>query len=297
MLGYMLVLFFVLPEEKHAGLLILPLPVLSAEALAFLIGLGDPARRAILAGGFTTKRVIVGTSLGVVALGLWTVAGMAAQKESRVRRESQVAQARNLADQASWQENEGDPLRQEWRREGEARKEAVAILAWVEADTSGVRLACREGTYWNPKPLVQYHDSPSRLFTTWHRIPDGEPCLFVVTLPGQASLGDERGDEVRLEVLGKGRILKTARLVIKQGEAQGNMPWLRTLVAAGEDPAGSPRLRSFSMSGITMHRLKTRDLYLGLELQEQALYDSVKWRPNLYQEDKKKDQAESENAP
>ena len=170
-------------------------------------------------------------------------------------------------------------------------------MAWVQADESGVRLACREGTFGHPKPLVQYHDSPSRLFTTWHRVPDGEPSLFVNTLPGQALFGDERGDIVRLEILGNGKILRTALLELSNAPEGDKLSWLRTLVTMGENQPGSPRLRSYSMSGATMHRLKIRDLYLGLELEEQALYDAVKWRHNLHEEDRKQDNRENDDSP
>jgi hypothetical protein len=46
-----------------------------------------------------------------------------------------------------------------------------------------------------------------------------------------------------------------------------------------------------------MHRLKIRDLYLGLELEEQALYDAVKWRHNLHEEDRKQDNRENDDSP
>jgi len=75
------------------------------------------------------------------------------------------------------------------------------------------------------------------------------------------------------------------------------LSWLRTLVTMGENQPGSPRLRSYSMSGATMHRLKIRDLYLGLELEEQALYDAVKWRHNLHEEDRKQDNRENDDSP
>ena len=295
--GYVLVLFFVLPEEKHAGLLLIPMAVLAAEAFSFLVGLGDPVRRVILGSGFTYQRVAVYGAALLVILGGWQGATAWVEKVSQQAREKQREQAFDLARQAEWLVNEGDPIRKEWIREGESTRKAVAILAWVQADQSGVRVACREGTYGHPKPLVQYHDSPSRLFTTWHRVPDGEPSLFVVTLPGHGLFGDERGDIVRLDVIGKGKIVRTARLELETGPGHPSLPWLRTLVSADERQPGSPRLRSFSMSGATMHRLKVRDVYLGLELEEQALYDAVKWRGNLHEEDKRKKDNETEEVP
>ena len=295
--GYVLILFFVLPEEKHAGPLLIPMAVLAAEACAFLAGLGDPVRRAVLAAGFTRGRVACYAVAVLVVVGGWRGATAWVEKVALDAREKQRQEALGLAGRAEWLENEGDPIRQEWVREGAETRKAVALLAWVRADQSGVRLACREGTYGHPKALVQYHDSPSRLFTTWHRVPDGEPSLFVVTLPGHGLFGDERGDIARLEVIGKGKILRTARLELKTGPGEDPLPWLRTLVTPGEKQAGSPRLRSFSMSGATMHRLKVRDVYLGLELEEQALYDAVKWRANLHVEDKRKDSREAEESP
>ena len=295
--GYMLILFFVLPEEKHAGPLLLPMAILTAEALAFLLGLGDPVRLGVLASEFTVRRI---TTMGLVVIGLvvvWQLVSIKAVEISTNARRLQVGKAYDLAEKADWETNSGDPVRQEWIREGELRKKAVAILAWVQADESGVRLACREGTFGHPKPLVQYHDSPSRLFTTWHRVPDGEPSLFVITLPGQALFGDERGDIVRLEILGNGKILRTALLELSNAPEGDKLSWLRTLVTMGENQPGSPRLRSYSMSGATMHRLKIRDLYLGLELEEQALYDAVKWRHNLHEEDRKQDNRENDDSP
>ncbi len=121
--------------------------------------------------------------------------------------------------------------------------------------------------------------------------------MFVVTVPGHALIGDERGDILRRDVIGKGRILKTARLELDTGAGKESLPWLRTLVTPGENQTGSPRLRSFSMSGATMHRLKIRDLYLGLELEEQALYDAVKWQGNLHEQDKRKNLREADDSP
>lgn len=297
LLGYVLILFFVLPEEKHAGPLLVPMALLAAESCAFLVGLADPSSRAQLAGGFTRKRLILYVTASLVILVGWKGATALADSVSQNARERQRRQAVALAERAPWLENTGDPIRQEWIREGDARKKAVAILAWVQAEQGGVRLACREGTFGHHRPLVQYHDSPSRLFTTWHRVPDGDPSLFVVTVPGHALFGDERGDILRLDVIGKGRILRTARLDLDTGPGKESLPWLRTLVTPGEKQAGSPRLRSFSMSGATMHRLKVRDLYLGLELEEQALYDAVKWQGNLHEEDKRNNLREPDDSP
>ncbi len=282
-LGYVALLFLVLPEQKHAGLLVLPQAVLAAEFLAFLASLFNPLTMAVLASGFTARRFGLYASAAMVLAIFWTGLLAWSTRLGRAYRLDQVEQVMELAERADWQENLGHKRIQEWNRSRADCFKPVAILAWIQAEESGVRLACREGTHQDPQPLIQYHDGPSKLFTTWHRLPEGDPCYFVVTLPGQGAMGDPRPDVVRLEVLGKGKILSTARLEL--GGDSGPVPWLRTVVSPEENQPGSPLLRSFSMSGLTVHRPLLYNMYLGLELDEQARFDGIRFRANPMEKD------------
>lgn len=258
--GYIAVLFLVLPEFKHAGLLVLPMCVLGAAGLGQLVRLLATEGRAAMWAAMPTRWIRFTAGASALALVAWMVLIPVTWMMSRAARAETVETVNHLAAKANWQANEGDPFTKELRRRGDELRVPEIWLLEVEAEESGVRLACRQAHHDADPPLVQYYQSPSTLFQTWHRIPRGEPCLFALSLTGHGAFGDTRANQVRVDILGKGRILRTARLRMEGA----TMPWLRTVVAPGDTSVGNPVLRSFTRSGLTMHGTNTRLPILGM---------------------------------
>lgn len=269
-MGYMAVLFLVLPEFKHSGLLVLPMCVLGGagltRAVALLSAEGRATAWASLSRGWITFTGMLAAAIVVI----WIASLPLAWNASRKARQATARTVDELAGRADWIINRGDPISKELRRrESEVDKAEVWLLE-VMAEESGVRLACRQAHHDGPVPLVQYHQSPSTLFQTWHRIPRGQPCVFALTMPGHGAFGDRRADQVRVDILGKGRILRVARVPLDPRE----VPWLRTMVTPGETTTGNPGLRSFTRSGVTAHGTNTRLPVLGMRPSEIDRWDN-----------------------
>ena len=95
------------------------------------------------------------------------------------------------------------------------------------------------------------------------------------------AFGDSRADQVRVDILGNGRILRTARVRMNDS----NMPWLRTVVAPRENHIGNPVLRSFTRSGVTMHGTNTRLPILGMRPEEIDQFDNPALKPEWEEEE------------
>jgi len=259
-MAYTGVLFLILPEFKHTGLLVVPMVTLGAAGLAQIVKLMSAEGRAAVRAGIPVRwtRLTRGISLGILLVWLGLIP--AAWYISKSARAVTVGTVDALAASATWQVNEGDPLTQELRRHGDELNRAEVWLVEVETAESGVRLACRQAHHDRPEPLVQYYNSPSTLFQTWHRVPKGTPCIFALSLTAHGTFGDKRPDMIRLDMLGNGRIARMARI----GAPEGGLPWLRTVVARGDLSIGNPVLRTFSRSGHTLHGLDTRYPVVGL---------------------------------
>ena len=273
--GYIAVLFLVLPEFKHAGLLVLPMCALGAAGLGQVIRMLSPEGRAAMRAELPARWIRFTAGGAALLLAGWLCLMPTAWIMSRNARAETVKAVNSLAAGADWKINEGAPFTKELRRRGDGLLVPEIWLLEVEAEESGVRLACRQAHHDADPPLVQYYQSPSTLFQTWHRIPRGEPCLFALSLTGHGAFGDNRADQVRVDILGKGRILRTAR-VRMEGT---NMPWLRTVVAPGETSVGNPVLRSFTRSGLTMHGTNTRLPILGMRPEEIEKFDNPASKP------------------
>lgn len=258
--GYAGVLFLVLPEVKHAGLLVVPMCALGAAGLGRLARLLSPEGRAETRAGLPWRWIRLTATASGAALAVWAGLAPAAWVVSRGARAETVETVRGLAAAAEWRTNPGDPFTQELTRKGDELRVPEIWLLEVEAEESGVRLACRQAHHDTDPPLVQYYQSPSTLFQTWHRIPRGGTCLFALSLTGHGAFGDTRPDQVRVDILGKGKILRAARVPM-EGR---HMPWLRTVVSSGDGGPGNPGLRSFTRSGLTMHGTNTRIPVLGM---------------------------------
>lgn len=268
--SYIGVLFLILPEFKHAGLLVMPMCVLGAAGLGQCVRLLSLEGRAAMWAALPTRWIRFTAGASAVGLVTWMGLLPVAWMMSREARAETVETVNRLAAGADWQANEGDPLTQELRRRGDELRVPEIWILEVEAQESGVRLACRQAHHDADPPLVQYYQSPSTLFQTWHRIPRGEPCFFALSLTGHGAFGDTRADQVRVDLLGKGRILRTARLRMDGM----TMPWLRTVVAPRENSIGNPALRSFTRSGVTMHGTNTRLPILGMRPEHIDQFDN-----------------------
>ncbi len=279
--GYIGVLFLVLPEFKHAGLLVLPMCALGAAGLGRLVHLLSPEGRAATWSALPTRWIRFSAGGAGMMLAAWLGLMPLAWAMSKTARAETIQTVNSLAAEANWKTNEGDPLTKELRRRGDDLNIPEVWLLEVEAEESGVRLACRQAHHDADPPLVQYFQSPSTLFQTWHRIPRGEPCLFALSLTGHGAFGDSRADQVRVDILGNGRILRTARVRMNDS----NMPWLRTVVAPRENHIGNPVLRSFTRSGVTMHGINTRLPILGMRPEEIDQFDNPALKPEWEEEE------------
>lgn len=258
--AYIGILFLILPEFKHTGLLVIPVVTLGAAGVAQMVRLMSVEGRVAVRDAIPWRWVWCTGSLGLCLLVLWVGLIPVAWTISKSARSTTVATVNALASRAVWHLNEGDPLTQELRRNEKELDKAEIWLVEVEAAESGVRLACRQAHHDRPEPLVQYFNAPSTLFQTWHRVPHGASCIFALSLTAHGVFGDKRPDMVRLDILGNGRIVRTARM----DAPEGRLPWLRTVVAPNDSSTGNPVLRTFSRSSHTLHGLDTRYPVVGL---------------------------------
>ena len=259
-MAYIGILFLILPEFKHTGLLVVPMASLGAAGLAQIVKLLSAEGRATVRAGIPHRWARITGGITLTLLLIWLGLLPVAWYTSKSARAATVATVNALATQANWQVNEGDPLTQELRRNNDELNHAEVWLVEVQTAESGVRLACRQAHHDRPEPLVQYYNSPSTLFQTWHRVPKGNPCIFALSLTAHGAFGDKRPDMIRLDMLGNGRIVRMARIAAPEG----GLPWLRTVVAQGDSSIGNPALRTFSRSGHTLHGLDTRYPVMGL---------------------------------
>ena len=267
------VLFLILPEFKHAGLLVLPLTVFGGVGLASLRGLFHPGRlMGTVRTAWRPALCLAGTAAAVALV--WAAACVDAYAYSvECRRELLHAIATHAASGKSAPETLQNPKLFSVTLLPDKGDGPVGYLLRIAAGPGESFLDCRR--LHHERPPV-----PGGVFTTRHRLhPDREQCFFVTCQPGTA-FGDVRPFVCTAVLYGDARFLSCTRVDLSE--------WRRlpasTVFVPGECDPGNPVVGG--RTAITEYAENTERNYLGLSLDEllrvgaaPAVSPPGEWRP------------------
>jgi hypothetical protein len=256
---YTAILFVVLPELKHAGLLILPLSVFGGIGLASLGALVNPSRVAATiweARGRAGRLILAGAGLTAV----WgLVCGGAYCYSFACRRE--------LLEAVTTRAAQGEPAPEALRgprlfsvtMRPEQDVHPVGYLLRIESGAGEAFLECRHLRH--ACSLI-----PSGVFITRHRIlPGREQCFFVSCQPSTA-FGDTRPYVCTALLSGEARFLSCTRVDLTDWD---RLP-LSTVFVPGECGPGNPVVGG--RTGITRYDEKPGLNFEGLSGEERVEY-------------------------
>jgi hypothetical protein len=229
-LYYACALFFVLPEFKHAGPLVLPLAVFGGLGMWELRRLGHPVR---LWRGLRSwpRRQATAIAAGLAAAVLvWGLACVIAHEFCVARRGGYLGAIERLAECGTPETLRGD------------RTFTVSLPPDGAPDPVGFLLRIRAGG--QPGLLLcqqlrtGYARLPPRLLVTRHALHPDREQFFVLTCPRGARFGDLRRYEATVVLEGDARILSTTRLDLSGWDG----PLLSTVFYSGQRSPGNPRV-------------------------------------------------------
>ncbi len=239
---YAVILFLVLPEQKHIGPLLVPLYALSGigiwllpklvRSMAGLVRSGPQHWQAALASGTLIPARRLGAGL-VAAAAVWGVASTAAYFHSVAARQRLLDEIQSLAARGT---DAPERLRGQngfavQLAPGDSH-DATGYLLKIEAGAYPNTLTCRQVTFprdWDPvwgRALITYH----RLY------PNREQYFFVSCLQGSEE-GDPRPYLCSVEIHGEARITACTRVDL----SRWTHSQVTTLFHAEQRSPGSPR--------------------------------------------------------
>jgi hypothetical protein len=259
---YAAVLFVVLPELKHAGLLVLPLSVFGGIGLASLGALANPQH--VAAAIWEARGRAARLALAAAAImGIWGLACGGAYCYS-------LACRRELLETVTTRAAHGEPAPETLRGprlfsvtlRPEQDAHPVGYLLRIEGGAGEAFLECRHLRHACP-PI------PSRLFFTRHRLlPGREQCFFVSCQLGPA-FGDVRPYVCTALLSGEARFISCTRVDLTDW---GRLP-LSTVFVPGEGGPGNPVVGG--RTGITRYGEKPGLNFEGLSSDELVEYGAA----------------------
>ena len=232
------IMFLVLPDQKHLGVLLVPLYVFAGAGLWGAARLSSPRTWSAEA-RVEWRRGIwrVGTVV-LVAAAAWGLTCAWARGQSTVRREELLNEIQTRAARGA---DAPETLRGD-------RNFTVAMRPDSSAEAAGYRLTISAGN--NPGVLVcrqvyfprDWANIWGRELITRHPLyPNREQSFFVSCLPG-ARIGDPCPQLYTVAIEGEGRILHSTRVAL----SDWHHPPIGTLYYEGQRSPGSPKGERFS---------------------------------------------------